>query len=72
MKNQSTANNYDSAIDVSLNEEGEFIETFDTSLPPADAKRTEARRLIEERNEAKRLKNELRELDWFHSDDDLQ
>ncbi|MDF2867283.1 MAG: hypothetical protein K0S11_753 [Gammaproteobacteria bacterium] len=77
MTNQVSSSNYGSAVDMSFNEEGEFGESvadiIDTSLiPPSDSKRSEARQRIEELAEARRLKEELRELDWFHSDDDLQ
>ncbi len=77
MRNQVSTSNYASSVDLSFNEEGEFGEAvtdvIDTSLiPPSDSKRSEARQRIEELAEAKRLKEELRELDWFHSDDDLQ
>lgn len=75
MRHQATTSSYGTTGDMNLHEEGEFIETIDidsTIVPPADAKRSEARRLIEQMAETKRLNKELNELDWFHSDDDLQ
>jgi hypothetical protein len=77
MRNQLSTNNYSTAMDMSFNEEGEFGESvgdiIDTNLiPPSDSKRSEARQRIEELAEARRLKDELKELDWFHADDDLQ
>jgi|GEM_PF-2070009 len=77
MRNQVSTQHYGSTVDVNFNEEGDFgdsmVEIVDTSLiPPSDSKRSEARQRIEELAEARRLKEELRELDWFHSDDDLQ
>lgn len=77
MRNSISSSNYGPVVDLGFNEEGEFgesvVDNIDTNMiPPSDSKRSEARQRIEELAEARRLKEELRELDWFHSDDDLQ
>ncbi len=74
MRHQAATSNYEATVDINMHEEGEFesIDIDSTVVPPADAKRSEARRLIEQMAETKRLNQELNELDWFHSDDDLQ
>lgn len=74
MKHQASTHHYTATSEAVFSEDGEFLELEidNTLVPPTDAKRSEARRLIEEKAEQRRLQKELDYLDGFSFDEDLQ